>query len=212
LQARVQRLEPADLMAVLRDHGVGAGQGWNPGVGLMNVDVCMHAGYGMVRHDQTTGSMVSSLGAQDALHFLTGTAAPCTSLFKPMWLDADLPDMGPAPTGKYDPATLFWRHECLHRLALRDYPALAPLFHSDRDKLEADFIRRALAARDRPAAERAAIAAACLAEGLAAEGEWLARLEQRAPGSYPGWLYSRARNTLDQQAQMPPACGKSLLG
>jgi hypothetical protein len=55
------------------------------------------------------------------VYFVTGTAAPCTSIFKPVWLDVGIPDLGPQPAGTYDPATLFWQHERLHRATMQDY-------------------------------------------------------------------------------------------
>ena len=200
LQAGYGRLGAADLMATLRQHGTG--DAWKPSSGLLGVNVCMHAGFGPVRHDQTTGSMVSRLEPGSTLHFLTGTAAPCTSLFKPMWQDAALPDMGPRPVGKYDPATLFWRHESLHRLTLQDYSALAPLYQEERDKLELDFIARALAA-DAPAGQRAELAAACMAEASQAEAGWLQLVARQAPGKYPGWLYGKTWKAINNRAQMP---------
>ncbi len=97
------------VMNALRDHGEGAGPGWTPGRGITGAEVCMHAGFGPIRQSQTTGSMVSHLAPGTQAHFVTGTAAPCISLFKPVWLGAELPDTGPTPTGTYDGATLFWR-------------------------------------------------------------------------------------------------------
>ncbi len=89
----------------------------------------MHASLGPIRGSQTVGSMVSKL-QPDGLctHWLTGTAAPCTGIFKPMWVDA-VPDVGALPTGSYDEASLFWQHEMLHREVLRafeaDWPPIA---------------------------------------------------------------------------------------
>jgi secernin len=44
---------------------------------------CMHAG-GLLIGSQSVGSMLSELGAERARHFLTGTSAPCVSLFRPV--------------------------------------------------------------------------------------------------------------------------------
>ena len=41
------------------------------------------------------------------------------------------------PTDVFDPKTLWWRHEQLHRLTLTDYDALSPLFRAERDDVEA---------------------------------------------------------------------------
>jgi dipeptidase len=65
--------------------------------------------------------MISELSEHGDTHWVTGTSAPCTSIFKPVWFDSGLPELGPQPTGTYDDATLWWRHENLHREILRDY-------------------------------------------------------------------------------------------
>ncbi|MDK1025594.1 MAG: C69 family dipeptidase, partial [Gammaproteobacteria bacterium] len=76
----------ADIMLALRDHG----DGRDPRRGFTKSNVCMHAGAGRIRRSQTTGSMVSNLTGSNSVHFMTGTAAPCTSLFKPIWTDMPL--------------------------------------------------------------------------------------------------------------------------
>lgn len=127
---------------ILRDHGPEADQEWNPGQSLIGAEVCMHASFGPVRGSQTTGSMVSHLAKEGDTHWLTGTAAPCTSVFKPVWFESGLPDMGPSPTGTYDDATMWWRHENLHREILRDYAVRITEVQQARDKLEQDFLSR----------------------------------------------------------------------
>ena len=62
--------------------------------------------------------MVSEIHPDYAVHWVTGTAAPCTSIFKPVLVDAPLPAHGPLPTDRFDPRTLWWRHEELHRAAI----------------------------------------------------------------------------------------------
>jgi hypothetical protein len=96
---------------------------------------CMHAG-GVLTSSQTTGSWVSHLRGDDQRHWATATAAPCTSVFKPVRIDRPV-DLGPAPTDRADDASLWWRHERLHRLALADIEASVARFSADRDRLEA---------------------------------------------------------------------------
>jgi dipeptidase len=78
---------------------------------------CAHIGLPL---SQTTGSMISLLSPGLHTHWVTGTTAPCTSTFKPVWIDSGLPDLGPSSSGTYNDATLWWRHENLHRKILRD--------------------------------------------------------------------------------------------
>lgn len=110
---------PGDLMAALRDHG-GAPR-YSPINGAMAAP-CMHAG-GLIAGSQTVGSWVSELGGPGGdRHWATATSAPCLSVFKPVRIDRPL-DLGPAPTGRADRESLWWRFERLHRLALRDLGA-----------------------------------------------------------------------------------------
>jgi secernin len=122
-----------DLFALLRSHGPSP----VPHYSLLSGGACApcaHAG-GLVAAAQTTASWVADLRPGHVRHFATGTAAPCTSLFKPVDVSTPL-DLGPAATDRYDPATLWWRHERLHRQVLKDPAALLPLL-AHRDEIEA---------------------------------------------------------------------------
>jgi hypothetical protein len=48
-------------------------------------------------------------------------------------------DLGPQATDRYDPATLWWRHERLHRRVLRDPVSLLPLL-AEREAIEARWL------------------------------------------------------------------------
>ncbi|MFI5321081.1 MAG: C69 family dipeptidase [Myxococcota bacterium] len=128
-----------DLAAALRSHGPGADAApryrWHNG-GL-NAP-CAHAG-GRLASSQTTASWIAELTPNGVRHFVTATAAPCTSLFKPVRVSEPL-DVGPEPTDRFDAATLWWRHERLHRTVSRDPQRLLPLFASERDALEARWL------------------------------------------------------------------------
>ena len=126
---------PADLIAVLRDHG--EGRRWPVYAranGAMRAP-CMHAG-GLVAASQTTASWVADLRASDARHLVTATAAPCLSVFKPVRVTEPL-ELGPEPTDRFDPRTLWWRQERLHRHLIADPEPLAATYVAERDALEA---------------------------------------------------------------------------
>lgn len=120
------RLELPGFIAALRDHA-----GLSPDAGWRMKMPCAHASWWPTRAaGQTTGSMISCLragAAHSSQHWLTGTSAPCLSVFKPVSLGGELLQTGPAPGAGYDDRSLFWRHEKLHRLALRDYEQMRPL-------------------------------------------------------------------------------------
>jgi dipeptidase len=119
LAARAGQLTVADMMALLRSYVPGtsqarpgsagragvpgtSGRPWTPAAGS-NGDICMHYGDDLIRGSQTTGSLVAHLRPDGSATFwLTGTSAPCLSLFKPFYLDtagAGLPTVPPTPAG-----------------------------------------------------------------------------------------------------------------
>ncbi|WP_293901329.1 C69 family dipeptidase [Phenylobacterium sp.] len=171
-------LTPAGMMAILRDHG--DDPGWTP-ANTARRTLCMHAAQGP-RRSQSVASMVSELRQGRMVHWVTGTSAPCTSLFKPVVLGAALPPQSPAPTDAFDDATLWWRHERLHRAMLADFtPALAAIA-PERDALEARFLARmdqALDSAPEPAGLDAAIAQ-CWREAAQAEARWRSALPAAA--------------------------------
>ena len=83
--------------------------------------VCMHASVKAV--SQTTGSYIAHLFDDFQVHWLTGTSAPCISIFKPFFFKSTkaLSELK-NPDIKNDDVSLWWTHEKLHRLTLIDYP------------------------------------------------------------------------------------------
>jgi dipeptidase len=233
LAARAGQLTVADMMALLRSYVPGtsqarpgsagragvpgtSGRPWTPAAGS-NGDICMHYGDDLIRGSQTTGSLVAHLRPDGSATFwLTGTSAPCLSLFKPFYLDtagaglptvpptpagAGLPTVPPTPagaglptvppTGRYDPAALWWQGERLHRAVILDYPTRHPLFAADRDALEASFLAEEAALRGASPAERGAFSGRCAARAAAALAEWTGRVEAAAITRPASWLYRR---------------------
>lgn len=192
LSAQRGGLTPGDMMRFLRDHGAQAArqQDWRPD-GILGGAVSAHATYGPVRRfGQTTASWVTELGKGRAVHWLTGTSAPDTGIFKPVFFgpgffgpgfaEARLPDFGPAPDDTYDVRTRWWRHERLHRAVLRNYPERMAAYGPERDRLEASFIERveALLARGCDAAEAAVLSRDIWREADAAEARWYEKVRK----------------------------------
>jgi dipeptidase len=124
----------ADLMAILRNHG---DDRLAPRYDLLTGGLsapCVHPG-GLVVSSQTTASWVSELRHDGARHWATATAAPCTSLYKPVRVDDPLL-LGPTPTDVADPDSLWWRHERLHRRVMCNPARLLPLLADERDEVE----------------------------------------------------------------------------
>lgn len=210
LRAQAGRIDAAMLMNVLRDHGPAAEDGaWYPAPG--NPDrVCMHAGFGPTRNSQSVASIIMHLDPALPTAWVTGTSAPCTGVFKPVWLEAGLPDMGPALTGKYDADTLWWRHERLHRAVLENYAERTAVYRAERDALEAKFLADAgrLVAQQREAAaadRRAALSAfttQCFARAGEATAAWTARVREVPKRAKRPLFYRAAWRRANRQAQL----------
>ena len=213
MEARA-RQSPVAMMEILRDRGPRAEleKEWRPD-GAMGGTICAHGSWGPVRrHGQTTASWVAELGQGRSVHWVTGTSSPDTSVFKPVFFGpgfegATLPDFGPAPTDRFDPKTLWWAHERLHRAVLEDYAPRLAVYEDRRDRLEAGFIARveALIARGGTASEAGALSKAIWAEAAEAEEQWLAAVLKVPvrPRHQPSHLYRQHWKKLARLAKMP---------
>ena len=174
------RIGLAEIQTVLRDHGAEADDDpdWTP-LKTPFRSICMHATSGP-RRSQTVASMTSDLTPGRVTHWLTGTAAPCLSLFKPVVLGAPLPDVGPAPSDHFDTESLWWRHERLHRVALDDFPAAMALIADERDAIEAAFRARMDDAWRRGGSAVSASIEDCWREAASAEARWTAAVNGSA--------------------------------
>ncbi|MFN2217325.1 MAG: hypothetical protein ACK2UA_01870, partial [Anaerolineae bacterium] len=165
---------------------------------------------GPLRPSQTTGSMVAHLAADLQTFWLTGTAAPCTSIFKPAYLGGSgLPAMGPEPTGVYDLDSLWWSHERLHRRVIRDYGTRLPLYREQREILEASFVVEAEELRTKlrtvSTAERAsqltAFTRSCFDRAGDATARWIKAVSAAPVRKRPPILFSLAWDILNRQAK-----------
>lgn len=202
LQEERGKIGVQQAMQVLRSHGVSSDQLKPVDRSLLGATVCMHAGAGPVRNSQSVGSLVAHLTPQMITAWVTGTSAPCTGIFKPVWLDAGLPLEEPALTGTYDERCLFWRHERLHRAVLRDFPTRLAAYAADRDKLEMRFLERA-AACDDSVETRKSFSAQCFQLADQSEESWLAKISETEPARSLRFYYNSAWNAFNRQAAMP---------
>lgn len=117
---------------------------WKPDRSFTEWTICVHKGFGPIRASQTTGSMVSRLSDEGDLHFMTGTSAPCTGIFKPLWIDSALPKiLEEIPSEHFDNRSLWWKHEILHREVLRDFRSRINKLASQREMLEKNIVEKA---------------------------------------------------------------------
>jgi secernin len=206
LNDRKGSIDVSFMMTMLRTHfpDGGSGTNWQPQHGpFLSTDVCLHGSIGPVRDGNTTASMVVYLDKKHPTVFITGTASPCTSVFKPVWIDVALPDMGPAPSDEYDPHSLFWHHELLHRATVQDFQSRMATYAADRDTLEKEFVDGTFALAGASAAKRAKYSADCFEKAYDAESKWYERAIQIPAKPQNAWLYNYAWNKFNTQANMP---------
>lgn len=200
LTARRGAIAPLDAMALLRDHGAqGQLPDFTPATGLTGMTVCAHAGYGPIRSSQSVGAMVAHLRKDNITVWVTGTSATCLSAFKPVWLDGGLPDLGPDPFGIANPATLWWRHEDLHRAVLRDYAVRAPRVRATVADLEAQFTTWASDCGPEPRA-RAEVSAHCFTAADEQLSALLPQVAQQTARRRLPRLYAAAWRRWDREA------------
>lgn len=196
LQQKVPQLTVQDAFNALRSHGNGKAA-WRPDRSLLDQQVCMHAGFGPVRNSQTVGSLVAHITAgQEPTFWVTATAAPCTSVFKPVWISAGVPDLGPEPTARMDANTLWWQHEKLHRAVLQDYARRSKLFSQDRDQLEELFLN----AVNKPKVDRRVLSEQCFEQASYKEFEWFEKVKA-SPARTGSILYRIAWLNFNRQAR-----------
>lgn len=113
-----------------------------------NRDICMHGG-GLLRPSQSCGSMIAALEANKTPKIMvTGTSAPCLSLFKPLgfskedcqsagYMQSSLHGSGTRSVNKYDSDknSLWHQFEWTHRRALKDIAFRKELI-SSRNRVE----------------------------------------------------------------------------
>jgi secernin len=183
LEAEQGRLSVAKMIRILRDHGSveSDGIGWTPET-ARRPTLCMHAGE-QLHSGQTTSSWVAELHRQDAVHWVTASAAPCISIYKPLFMDVALPPLGPALTDRFDRETLWWRHEQIHRAAVsRNFTQFIEDTQTERDGLEASFqerVKHVMAGGN--LTDRSRLVEECWKEAGETEARWLARLEAMRP-------------------------------
>jgi secernin len=137
-----------DMMNILRYHNTDGA--YHPGKKPME-RICLHAG-GFIS-SQTTGSMVAVMKKGHLpLVFMTGTSAPCVSIFRPHTIskkqddynkneltitrDDNCIDLYGAAAERYDNKTLWWTGEQVHRRILMKYNSLLPKITGIRDAYE----------------------------------------------------------------------------
>jgi dipeptidase len=106
-----------------------------------NASVCMHA-TGLLTPNQTVGSLVAEIRPNaPATVWLTGTSAPCLSVFKPVVVDGQFLEDFTQPTAQAD-ASFWWQAERLFRLGGWQHSTVASLLAADNQALQQSLLQQ----------------------------------------------------------------------
>jgi secernin len=179
------KMNTAAAVNILRDHQA---DDYRPDSHFLGNRICAHAANKLTRNSsQTTGSLVAHLTPQTQTYWATGTAAACTSVFKPIWLEGEvLPQLGIAPAARFDPKSLWWQHEQLHRSILLSYADRIKRYSPERDRLENSFIQDA--AEIAPG-NRAAFTRDAFVKAGDLTKQWIENLRGQPVANRAKWLY-----------------------
>jgi dipeptidase len=179
------KMNIASALNILRDHD---DDDYRPDSHLLGNRICAHAANKLTRNaTQTTGSLVAHLTPRTQTYWATGTAAPCTSVFKPIWFEEDVLPISGAPAGKgFDPDSLWWQHEKLHRWMLLNYSDRIKPYSDERDRMEHSFIRDAA---EIPSGSRAAFTRHAFAKAKDFSKQWFQNFKDLPVTKRSKWLY-----------------------
>ena len=190
------RITVRTMFDLMRQHG----PGYHPATAPVHGNTCMHAGPQKDRWWQADGAMVADVRGDDIVVWATGTSGNCLSIFKPVFPRMDLPEIGPVPTEHFDPLSLWWKHELLHRRAMADFNGVVPEIRSDFDRMEAGFLAEAESVRRGSQGEKRDFMAHCFQRAMEETDAWIARLQSRTDLVFQDPAYRRMWATLNSAA------------
>ncbi|CAF1268035.1 unnamed protein product [Rotaria sp. Silwood1] len=122
-----------DMFNVLRDHQYSRN---SPSNGLTNVDICMHAGFGPIKFNQTTGSLVSVIPTSNnsiPVHYLVSESIP------PSFISSSNNSIS-NPSLTYSSNNIWWKSEIINRNIIKYYNKLIKKIQFEINKLEYDIV------------------------------------------------------------------------
>ena len=185
-----------DVFETLRTHR--KADDFSPDQGLVGADLCMHSGFGPVRVSQTTGSMVVVQDNNNLIVWITGSAAPCLSIFKPMTLDNEFDYFGQPPELYFDNNSYWWKNEIIHRKINMNYKKLSPEYITERNKLENLFLTK----MENFNTDQNTISE-CFDDAKKFQKNWIDKLENVNIKNSNNYFYQIAWNNNNRLAQMP---------
>lgn len=203
LQKHAGEIDLSDTLDLLRMHNADDAH-WAVDRSLTEWTVCVHKGFGPIRASQSVASLVCRLSEAGDLHLATGTSAPCLSLFKPIWMEAGLPEScAPKPQGQYDAQSIWWQHELLHREVLKDFDNRGRIIHAERDQFERKWIDTALNVSRKSVKEKKQITDQAFQEAKSLTQNWYEKIKQQPVVSRNAFYYTSEWQTLNRKAHIP---------
>ena len=203
LQKHAGEIDLYTMLDLLRAHNEDDAH-WGVDRSLTEWTVCVHKGFGPIRASQSVASLVCRLSESGDLHLATGTSAPCLSLFKPIWMEADLPENSALkPQGQYDAQTIWWQHELLHREVLKDFENRSAAVRAEQDQFERQWIEAALKNSKNSAREKMQITDQAFREAGELTQDWYEKVKRQPIARKNVFYYTSEWQTLNRKAHIP---------
>jgi len=140
LETKKGKISLLDMADIMRDLGED-GENYEPDKAELKQNfVCMHAKPHPDAFWGATGAMITDSNEDGIIVWMTGTSANDLSIFKPLFFGIPLPEqLKYLPRGTYDPKSLWWKHEFIHRKAIMNYKVLKPEIRGRFDEIEKKF-------------------------------------------------------------------------
>jgi dipeptidase len=196
LKGSVGQISAETMFNIMRHHN----DSYHPATADAHRNICIHAGPQENRWWQADGVMVTDVDEHGILIWVTGTSGNCISIFKPVFLGMDLPDSGPTPTEHFDPRSLWWKHELLHRRAMADFDNVVPEIRRDFDILEKEFLCEAKSVKKGTQEEKKDFTEYCFRRSMQATEAWIARLRARTNLKFEDEAYHEMWQKLNAEA------------
>ncbi len=184
-----------DAFNLLRNHP----EGYHPATAQGHA-ICMHAGPGASRLWNACGAMASEVSPDGSIGWFTGTSGTCVSIFKPLFPGIDLPNMGSLPTETFEPQSLWWIGELLHRRAMADFDGAAAEIRREIEALEDRFIIEAQSVIKGTAREKQQFSEACFQRASELTMSWVYQLAGRSSLYFEDKDYGEAWDRFNREA------------
>jgi dipeptidase len=196
-QSVFEKIDLFQVFQILRSHNIEAN--FHPSNSKMD-SLCLHAS-GLLTPSQTTGSMAVELEKNAKLPvWLTGSSAPCLSVFKPFYFDSSFlnEENFCKPSPFYD-ESYWWKWEKWHRLALEKYGNWASDFTEERDDFEKHLI--ASSKEQNSKTELYLLSEYAIKSSLQFIEKWVNKIKE-TNSSKKSWLYNFFWKRLNKMVKM----------